>query len=283
MSVEGISVCVFSAQPQYRDLCLHRWPAEVWWRACGARTTTWRSTWRISRTRRSADRWVAGPGGGGGGGGGGASLLCNIKTPGKSSGTLGLLCQIQEMLPPPAPFPPLPSPLTHPCNVTKGPFTHAIFDSISRTKRALPYPARMPFSRSIAWIGKEVITYYLKTPFFPISANLAVFCRSVTRLKTARQNWQTSLAILVILECASMRRWCAGHVKITQTWEHPLVVFLQTLEEAEAALKVAEENCQEVLAILQERQDWYPLGRSGRDWSVCMWCVNGQVEPILNN
>ena len=70
----------------------------------------------------------------------------------------------------------------------KGPFTHAIFeaisDAISHTKRALPYPARMPFSRSIAWIGKKVITYYLKTPFFPIPANLTVFRRSVTRLKT---------------------------------------------------------------------------------------------------
>ena len=47
----------------------------------------------------------------------------------------------------------------------KGPFTHAIFDAISdaisRTKRSLPYPARMLFSRSIAWIGKKVITYYL--------------------------------------------------------------------------------------------------------------------------
>ena len=71
---------------------------------------------------------------------------------------------------------------------TKGPFTHAFFnaisDTISRTKRALPYPARMLFSRSIAWIGKKVITYYLKTLFFPISANLTVFSRSVTRLKT---------------------------------------------------------------------------------------------------
>ena len=57
-------------------------------------------------------------------------------------------------------------------------------DAISRTKRALPYPARMSFSRSIAWIGKKVMTYYLKTSFFPISANLAVFCRSVRRLNT---------------------------------------------------------------------------------------------------
>ena len=65
----------------------------------------------------------------------------------------------------------------------QGPFTHAIFDAISRTKRALPYPARMLFSRSIAWIGKKVITYYLKTPFFPISASMAVFCRSVARPK----------------------------------------------------------------------------------------------------
>ena len=40
-------------------------------------------------------------------------------------------------------------------------------------KRALPYPARKLFSRSIAWIGKKVITSYLKAPFFPISANLA--------------------------------------------------------------------------------------------------------------
>ena len=70
----------------------------------------------------------------------------------------------------------------------KGPFTHAIFDAISdaisRAKRALPYPARMLFSRSIVWIGKKVITYCFKTPFIPISANLVVFCRSVTRLKT---------------------------------------------------------------------------------------------------
>ena len=75
-----------------------------------------------------------------------------------------------------------------PWNTLKGPFTHAIFDAISdaisRAKRALPYPARMLFSRSIVWIGKKVITYCFKTPFIPISANLVVFCRSVTRLKT---------------------------------------------------------------------------------------------------
>ena len=62
-------------------------------------------------------------------------------------------------------------------------FTHAIFgaisDAISRTKRALPCPVRMIFSLIIVWIGNKFITYYLKTPFFPISANLAVFCRSV--------------------------------------------------------------------------------------------------------
>ena len=33
----------------------------------------------------------------------------------------------------------------------------------------------MLFSRSIAWIGKKVITYYLKPPFFQVSASLAVF------------------------------------------------------------------------------------------------------------
>ena len=49
-----------------------------------------------------------------------------------------------------------------------------------------PYPTlhHCFFSRSIAWIGKKVITFYLKTPFFPMSAHLAVFCRSATRLKT---------------------------------------------------------------------------------------------------
>ena len=57
----------------------------------------------------------------------------------------------------------------------------AISDAISRAKRALPYPARMFFSRSIVWIGKKIITYCLETPFIPISANLVVFCRSVTR------------------------------------------------------------------------------------------------------
>ena len=43
---------------------------------------------------------------------------------------------------------------------------------------------RVQISLIIAWIRNEVITYYLKTPIFPISANLAAFCRSVTRLKT---------------------------------------------------------------------------------------------------
>ena len=64
-------------------------------------------------------------------------------------------------------------------------FTHAIFeaisDAISRTKRALPYPGRMIFSRSIAWIGKKIITHYLKTPLFPISANLTVFFYAALR------------------------------------------------------------------------------------------------------
>ena len=76
---------------------------------------------------------------------------------------------------------------THKFGCLKARLTHANFDAISgeisRTKRALPYPARMLFSRSIARMGKKVITYYLNTPFFAISANLAVFCRSVTRLK----------------------------------------------------------------------------------------------------
>ena len=50
-----------------------------------------------------------------------------------------------------------------------------------------PYPTLHEwfFSRSIAWIGKKVITYYLKTPLYPISVNLAVFGRSVnTQLKS---------------------------------------------------------------------------------------------------
>ena len=49
-----------------------------------------------------------------------------------------------------------------------------VLGAISRAKRALPYPARMLFLLIIAWIGNKVITYYLKIPFFPISANLTV-------------------------------------------------------------------------------------------------------------
>ena len=63
-----------------------------------------------------------------------------------------------------------------------GPFARAISYSISCTNA--PYPRRSLFSRSIALIEKKVITYYLKTTFFPISANLAVFCLSVARLQT---------------------------------------------------------------------------------------------------
>ena len=48
----------------------------------------------------------------------------------------------------------------------------------------------MIFSRSIAWIGQKlIITYYLKTPFFPISANLVVFCLSVTLLNQYGVGW----------------------------------------------------------------------------------------------
>ena len=58
-------------------------------------------------------------------------------------------------------------PVTQSTFLHKGPFTHAIFDAISdailHTKRALPYPARMSFSRSIAWIGKKVITLFKAT------------------------------------------------------------------------------------------------------------------------
>ena len=53
------------------------------------------------------------------------------------------------------------------------PIAHAIL----RTKRALPYRARMLVSPGIAWIGKIVITYYSKTPFFPISANFVAALR----------------------------------------------------------------------------------------------------------
>ena len=59
----------------------------------------------------------------------------------------------------------------------EGAFTHADFDAISdaisRTKRALPYPARMHFTRSIARIEKKVITLFEDT-LFPISAILVV-------------------------------------------------------------------------------------------------------------
>ena len=55
----------------------------------------------------------------------------------------------------------------------------------------VPYPTLNEcffLPQSMAWIGKKIITSCLKTPFTPISANLAVFCRSVTWLKT-RAGW----------------------------------------------------------------------------------------------
>ena len=42
-------------------------------------------------------------------------------------------------------------------------FVRPVSYAISRTKRALPYPTRILFSRSIVWIGKKVTTYYLDT------------------------------------------------------------------------------------------------------------------------
>ena len=71
----------------------------------------------------------------------------------------------------------------------KGLFTRAILyaisDAIARTKRALPYPAPMFFFREASRGLERKLSHYLKTPLFPISANLAVFCRSVTRLETS--------------------------------------------------------------------------------------------------
>ena len=73
-------------------------------------------------------------------------------------------------------------------------------DFAYQTRLTLPC-TNVFFSRSVAWIGKKVMTYYLKTPFFPIPANLTVFRRSVTRLKTRagqagagfvrKSNWET--------------------------------------------------------------------------------------------
>ena len=60
---------------------------------------------------------------------------------------------------------------------SKGPFTHAIFDfAISRTKRALPCPARMLFR--VDWRESERKLSHISWRhgfFIPISANLGVF------------------------------------------------------------------------------------------------------------
>ena len=49
-----------------------------------------------------------------------------------------------------------------------------------------PYPTLHEcfFHEASCGLERKSITYYLKTPLFPVSANLVVFCRSVTRLKT---------------------------------------------------------------------------------------------------
>ena len=70
----------------------------------------------------------------------------------------------------------------------KGLFTHAIFDvisgAISRTKRAFNPTLHEYFFHEASRGLERKFTYYFKTPFFPISANLVVFCRRVTRLQT---------------------------------------------------------------------------------------------------
>ena len=51
-----------------------------------------------------------------------------------------------------------------------------------------PYPTLHEcffFSRSVAWIGKNVIIL-LEDNLLPISANLAIFCRGVTRIVRGR-------------------------------------------------------------------------------------------------
>ena len=80
-------------------------------------------------------------------------------------------------------------------------------------------------------------SHYLKTPFFPISANLAVFCRSVTRLKsrTGRLGWgrfctqnRTKIAsnrLRSKLSDPSSTPWdvritCAPHDQRTTCWDY---------------------------------------------------------------
>ena len=67
---------------------------------------------------------------------------------------------------------------------SKAPFTHAIFDAISRTKRNSPYHARILFREASGGLERKLFTYYLKTPLFPLAANLALFCRNVAWVKT---------------------------------------------------------------------------------------------------
>ena len=69
----------------------------------------------------------------------------------------------------------------------------------------------MFFSQSIAWIGKIVITYYLKPPSFPISANLAVFCLSVTRLKTCGGRFCTQNRIKIVWKIACVNGPLGNH------------------------------------------------------------------------
>ena len=54
------------------------------------------------------------------------------------------------------------------------PVTRAIFVAISHTKHAPPYPARMLFSPSIAWIGKKVITHTLLSKYYSKHYRLSV-------------------------------------------------------------------------------------------------------------
>ena len=61
-------------------------------------------------------------------------------------------------------------------------------DFAYKKRLTLPCTNALFFSAKHRVDRKASIIYYLKTPFSPISANLTVFCRSVTRLKTrARQ------------------------------------------------------------------------------------------------
>ena len=140
------------------------------------------------------------------------------------------------------------------------------------------------FSRSIAWIGNKVITYYLKTPLFPISANLAVFCRSVARLKTRAGQAGAGFVRKIVSKIARINgplyRYVVAH-SVSRVF--PYLCGNTLVQGGRLLIRVPPRTCppwKTTWSLPQPRQCWYPAAQEEHNQLVMMRNVSRKKEGM---